>query len=40
MTSTALNPMRPSDAFTWHMERDPSLRSTVIAVLWLDQAPD
>ena len=32
--------MRGSDAFSWHMERDPVLRSTVVALLWLDRAPD
>ena len=28
------------DQATWHMERDPALRSTVVAVTWLDKAPD
>ena len=28
--------MRDSDAFTWYMERDPMLRSTVVAVAWLE----
>ena len=32
--------MRDSDAFSWYMERDPTLRSTVVAVAWLDQSPD
>ena len=32
--------MRPSDAFSWKMERDPSLRSTIVAIAWLDQSPD
>jgi diacylglycerol O-acyltransferase / wax synthase len=32
--------MRSSDAFTWYMERDPALRSTVVVVDWLDRAPD
>ncbi len=31
--------MRPSDALIWHMERDPELRSTVVAVAWLESAP-
>ena len=31
--------MRASDAFSWYMERDPALRSTVVAVMWLDRAP-
>ena len=38
---TAVNDayMRASDAFTWYMERDPALRSTVVVVDWLDRAP-
>jgi diacylglycerol O-acyltransferase / wax synthase len=32
--------MRESDAFAWYMERDPILRSTVVAVAWLDRCPD
>ena len=32
--------MRDSDAFSWYMERDPVLRSTVVAVAWLDGSPD
>ncbi len=32
--------MRGGDAFAWYMERDPALRSTVVAVFWLDRAPD
>jgi diacylglycerol O-acyltransferase / wax synthase len=32
--------MGASDAFTWRMERDPALRSTVVVVDWLDRAPD
>lgn len=32
--------MRASDAFTWYLERDPVLRSTVVAVAWLDRSPD
>jgi len=32
--------MRNSDAFSWYMERDPVLRSTVVAVAWLDSSPD
>ena len=31
--------MRHSDAFTWYMENDPELRSTVVAVAWLESAP-
>ena len=29
-----------SDAFTWRMERDPALRSTIVVVDWLDCVPD
>src|SRR5689334_13298439 len=37
----AMDPfMRDSDAFTWYMERDPVLRSTVVAVAFLDGTPD
>lgn len=32
--------MRNSDAFSWYMEQDPLLRSTVVCVLVLDGAPD
>jgi diacylglycerol O-acyltransferase / wax synthase len=32
--------MRPTDAFTWAMESDPRLRSTVVTVLLLDKSPD
>src|SRR6185437_1906582 len=32
--------MRSSDAFTWAMERDPRLRSTVVTVLLLEHSPD
>ena len=32
--------MRDSDAFSWYMEKDPLLRSTVVCVLLLDRAPD
>ena len=32
--------MRASDAFSWYMEGDPVLRSTVVAVAWLDRSPD
>jgi WS/DGAT/MGAT family acyltransferase len=31
--------MRDSDAFSWYMERDPALRSTIVAVAWLDRSP-
>ena len=32
--------MRQSDAFTWSMETDPRLRSTVVTVILLDRSPD
>lgn len=32
--------MRESDAFSWYMEHDPLLRSTIVAVLLLDRPPD
>jgi WS/DGAT/MGAT family acyltransferase len=32
--------MRESDAFSWYMERDPTLRATIVAVAWLDRSPD
>lgn len=32
--------MRNSDAFTWSMESDPRLRSTVVSVILLDRPPD
>ncbi|MCX2934086.1 WS/DGAT domain-containing protein [Mycobacterium sp. CVI_P3] len=32
--------MRNTDAFTWSMETDPRLRSTVVTVILLDRCPD
>ncbi len=32
--------MRASDAFSWYLEKDPVLRSTVVSVVWLDRSPD
>jgi len=32
--------MRDSDAFSWYMERDPLLRSTIVTVVVLDRVPD
>ena len=32
--------MRDNDAFSWYMETDPVLRSTVVAVAWLDGSPE
>ncbi len=40
MAGTNSKYMRATDAFAWYMERDPALRSTVVAVIWLDRAPD
>ena len=40
MTAHADAHMRATDSFTWHMEADPALRSTVVAVMWLDRRPD
>lgn len=31
--------MRESDAFSWYMEQDPQLRSTVVVVVWLEGVP-
>jgi diacylglycerol O-acyltransferase / wax synthase len=32
--------MRDSDVFTWAMDSDPRLRSTVVTVIVLDRSPD
>ena len=40
MTATGNAYMRASDAFSWYMERDPALRSTIVVTAWLDRAPD
>jgi len=32
--------MRDPDALAWNMEHDPGLRSTIVAVTWLDAEPD
>ena len=32
--------MADTDAFAWYMERDPTLRATIVGVAWLDQSPD
>jgi diacylglycerol O-acyltransferase / wax synthase len=32
--------MRNTDAFTWSMESDPRLRSTVVTIMQLDRSPD
>ncbi len=38
--TTAPQFLRQSDAFTWEMEHDPTLRSTVVTVFLLDEVPD
>ncbi|MGB8650253.1 MAG: wax ester/triacylglycerol synthase domain-containing protein [Mycobacteriales bacterium] len=40
MAVTADRHLRATDAFTWYMERDPLLRSTVVVVALLDRTPD
>ena len=40
MTATNTTLMRHSDAFTWEMEHDPALRSTVVSIMLLDRSPD
>jgi len=40
MTDRAELFMRETDAFSWYLEKDPGLRSTIVAVAWLDQRPD
>ena len=32
--------MGASDAFSWYMERDPVLRSSIVMAVLLDRAPD
>ncbi len=32
--------MRDSDAFSWYLEKDSALRSTIVAIAWLEQRPD
>ncbi len=32
--------MRDTDAFAWNMERDPTLRATIIGVAWMERSPD
>ena len=31
--------MQASDAFTWYMERDPALRSTIVVIDWSTAHP-
>ncbi len=40
MTTTDYGYMGASDAFSWYMDRDPVLRSSIVVVIWLDRAPD
>jgi diacylglycerol O-acyltransferase len=40
MSETLTVHVRETDAFTLHMERDPLLRSTIVAVVLLDRSPD
>src|SRR5674476_267020 len=40
MEPTMTEFMRSTDAFTWSMETDPRLRSTVVTVILLDRSPD
>lgn len=40
MTSARRSRMTQSDFFSWNMEQDPVLRSTIVAVVVLDTAPD
>ena len=40
MSATTDHYMRDSDAFSWYMEADPLLRSTVVSVVLLDGQPD
>ena len=32
--------LRNTDAFTWSMESDPRLRSTIVSLVLLDRTPD
>ncbi len=32
--------MQDSDAFAWNMEKDPTLRATIVAIAWLEHSPD
>ncbi len=32
--------MQDSDAFAWYLERDPTLRSTIVGVAWFERSPD
>ena len=40
MSNRAELSMRDTDAFSWYLEKDPALRSTIVAVAWLDRQPD
>jgi WS/DGAT/MGAT family acyltransferase len=39
MTTPSGAYMGASDAFSWHMERDPVLRPPIVVTVWLDRAP-
>ena len=32
--------MRDSDAFSWYMEDDPTLRTTIVSIAWLEHSPE
>ena len=40
MSEEAEEFMRGTDAFAWHLEKDPALHSTVVSITWLDRTPD
>jgi diacylglycerol O-acyltransferase / wax synthase len=40
MTTPGSAYMGASDAFSWHMERDPVLRPPIVLAVWLDRAPN
>jgi diacylglycerol O-acyltransferase / wax synthase len=40
MTTPDSARMGASDAFSWYMERDPVLRSSIVVVIWLDRPAD
>ena len=35
-----ISSMQNSDAFAWYMEKDPTLRATIVGVAWLESGPD
>ena len=32
--------MQDTDAFAWNLEKDPTLRATIVGVAWLEHSPD